>query len=145
MPSDRPHRSTRQRKIILEELRRIDSHPTAVELYETVRRRLPKISLGTVYRNLDLLAKQGTIQRLAPSGAETRFDAKRHPHYHVRCVRCGRIDDVGGFSPDPAAAALKEAGGYEILGHRLEFFGICPDCRRGQEEPIDRQKECPPC
>lgn len=122
-------RNTRQRKVILEELRVSCAHPTAVELFERVRRRLPRISLGTVYRNLDLLTEMGTIQKLDLSGAEARFDGNIHPHYHVRCEHCGRVDDVGGLDSALSGGVLTHTAGYKILGHRLEFVGVCPACR----------------
>jgi Fur family ferric uptake transcriptional regulator len=121
-------RNTPQRKVILEELQKTTSHPTAVEVYEIVRRRLPKISLGTVYRNLDLLTEMGTIQRLDPGGTEARFDGNPDCHYHVRCVRCGRVDDVHGLPAGLPTDQLEEDAGYEILGLRLELVGICPRC-----------------
>jgi Fur family ferric uptake transcriptional regulator len=104
-----------------------------VELYEAVRRRMPRISLGTVYRNLDLLAEMGKIQKVDLGGSEARFDANLDPHYHVRCVRCGRVDDVHGLPADLASGELNEPAGYEILGHRLEFVGICPHCKSQAE------------
>jgi Fur family ferric uptake transcriptional regulator len=122
-------RNTPQRKVILEELQRTTSHPTAGELHQIVRRRVPKISLGTVYRNLDLLAEAGKIQKLDLGGSEARFDAKTDAHYHVRCVRCGRVDDVPGLPADLVGDELARAAGYEMLGHRLEFVGICPQCK----------------
>src|SRR5574340_808335 len=87
-------RRTRQREVILEELQKVKSHPTAVGLHDLVRRRLPKISLGTVYRNLELLAKAGVIRKLETAGAEARFDGNAGQHHHIRCVGCGRVDDV---------------------------------------------------
>ena len=87
-------RKTRQRQVILEELQAVTSHPTAVELYQLVRRRLPRVSLGTVYRNLDLLARMGLIEKKEHSGGEARFDANTAQHDHLRCVRCGRVDDL---------------------------------------------------
>jgi Fur family ferric uptake transcriptional regulator len=123
-------RNTRQREVILAELRKSLAHPTAAELYDQVRRRLPKISLGTVYRNLDLLARMGIIQRLEMAGAETRFDGALEPHDHIRCAACGRIDDVTGPAVDLSPQQGKEFGGYQVLGHRLEFVGLCPQCRK---------------
>ncbi len=123
-------RNTRQRELILAELRKSLAHPTAAELYDLVRRRLPKISLGTVYRNLDLLARMGIIQRLEMAGAETRFDGAVRPHDHIRCAGCGRIDDVTGPPVDLAPERGRELGGYQVLGHRLEFVGLCPQCRK---------------
>ena len=89
-------RITRQRVVILDELRKVRCHPTATGLYEIVRRQLPKVSLGTVYRNLELLARMGTIRKLEFSGTEARFDGDIGRHDHIRCVRCDRVDDVGG-------------------------------------------------
>jgi len=127
-------RNTPQRAMILEELQKTTSHPSAVELYERVRRRLPKISLGTVYRNLELLAAMGKIQKLDLAGGEARFDGNLDPHYHVRCVRCGRVDDVHGPLPTKWIEQSRQATGYEVLGHRLELVGLCPQCQHGPEE-----------
>ena len=129
-------RNTKQRQVILEELGRDHTHPTAAELYERVQRRLPRISLGTVYRNLELLSNDGTIQKLELTGAEARFDAIASPHYHVRCSGCGRLDDLPEIGPDEVSNVTKDLlshrparlGGYRIEGHRLEFYGLCPEC-----------------
>jgi len=87
-------RFTNQRQVILEELRKVTSHPTAYEIYLMVRRRLPRISLGTVYRNLDFLARCGMIQQLELKGTQKRYDGNPTPHYHIRCFNCGRIEDI---------------------------------------------------
>ena len=129
MTDKKPRRNTRQRQVVLEELKKLSSHPTAAEVYEIARRRLPKLSLGTVYRNLELLAADGAIQRLAISGTESRFDGDPERHHHVRCVRCGRVDDVHGVPPDLVKARFRSLNGYDIIGHRLEFAGICPACK----------------
>jgi len=122
-------RNTRQRQVILEELQRAASHPTAVGLFGLVRRRLPKISLGTVYRNLELLVRMGAVQKLEFEG-EARFDGNVERHDHLRCVGCGRVDDLFGPPLDLLGGESDDLCGYEILGHRLEFFGLCPACRR---------------
>ncbi len=130
--AEKSRRNTRQRQVVLEELRKLTSHPTAAELYEITRRRLPKISLGTVYRNLELLVQTGVIRKLETSGQEARFEGKADRHYHVRCVHCGRVDDAQGLSDDPVKEIIKNVNGYEILGFRLEFVGVCAEC---QQEP----------
>ncbi len=79
-------RLTKQRKVIVEELTKSTDHPTAGDIYDTVRKRLPRISLATVYRNLELLAAHGVIQKLELCGSPARFDARRDGHYHIRCV-----------------------------------------------------------
>ena len=125
-------RNTRQRQVILEELQRAASHPTAVSLFELVRRRLPKTSLGTVYRNLELLVRMGAVQKLEFEG-EARFDGNVERHDHLRCVGCGRVDDLFGPPLDLSGGESDDLCGYKVLGHRLEFFGLCPTCRRRQD------------
>ena len=131
MTPRKAQRNTRQRQVVLEELRKLTSHPTAAQMYEITRRLLPKISLGTVYRNLEVLAENGMIQKLNLGGAEARFDYNPERHYHVRCVRCERVDDVHDLPADFVTDDITSLGGYEIHGFHLEFIGICPECRRG--------------
>jgi len=129
MATGKLRRNTRQRQVILEELQKLTSHPTAAELYKIVCKRLPKISLGTVYRNLELLAQNNIIQKLDISGSEVRFDCNPDQHYHVRCVHCGRVDDLHDIPADLIGHRLKESNGWKILGYRLDFIGICPECK----------------
>jgi len=132
MISSNFQRNTRQRQVILEELQKLRSHPTAAGLYAIVRRRMPKISLGTVYRNLELLYRTGTIQKLDFSSGEARYDGNAVNHDHLRCVSCGRVDDAPGPPLVLADGGKEDWGGYKVLGHRLEFFGVCQKCRRRQ-------------
>ena len=122
-------RQTRQRQVILEELGKLKSHPTAAALYELVRRRLPSISLGTVYRNLELLSANGLIGKLELNGAHCRFDGNTEPHDHIRCTCCDRVDDLQPVALDAITLAGQDWAGYEVQGRRLEFFGVCPQCR----------------
>ncbi|MCE5267427.1 MAG: transcriptional repressor [Planctomycetaceae bacterium] len=124
-------RNTQQRQAVLEELRKLTSHPTAATLYEIVRRRLPKISLGTVYRNLELLTRLGTIQKLEVGGEEARYDGNVQRHGHVRCVKCGRVDDIDAPSLDLSGGTANDSGAYQLLDYRIQFLGICPQCRAG--------------
>jgi Fur family ferric uptake transcriptional regulator len=126
--------------VILEELRMVKTHPTATELQQLARQRLPRISLGTVYRNLERLTQLGLVRKLDTGGGEARYDGDCDPHYHVRCVHCGRMDDAHGLSDDPVKDTIKTLDGYEILGYRLQFEGICPAC---QSRP-SRQRIVPP-
>jgi Fur family ferric uptake transcriptional regulator len=91
---------------------------------------LPRISLGTVYRNLEVLHEDGRISRIEFAGTETRFDGKLEPHYHVRCTDCGRIEDIIQLNQDQVPSQPAELAGFQIEGHRLEYFGTCPDCRQ---------------
>ncbi|WP_320006941.1 Fur family transcriptional regulator [Maridesulfovibrio sp.] len=119
-------RRSKQRELILEELKGLTCHPTADELYERVRKRLPNISLGTVYRNLELLAENGIILKIE-TGGKNRFDGYAEPHPHIRCVQCGKVDDVMEEVNAPAIGA-SAARGYEVKGCSIEYFGFCPEC-----------------
>ena len=124
---------TRQRKVILEELRKQNIHPTADALYAMVRKRLPRISLGTVYRNLEILTALGEIQTLEMSGSQKRYDGVPNKHYHIRCMHCGRVDDAPIAPLNQLENELYGATVYTIMGHRLEFMGLCPDCSKDEE------------
>ena len=119
---------TRQRKVILEELCKVDTHPSADEVYALVRKRLPRISLGTVYRNLEILAESGDIQKLEPSCTLKRFDGKTEHHYHLTCIRCDRVVDAPADFDITINHELKNDTDFKIIGHKLEFVGICPEC-----------------
>lgn len=103
-------------------------HPTAEWVYRQARRRLPRIGLGTVYRNLKRLAQQGLIREIHAGGHRARFDANTGRHYHIRCLACGRVNDL----PMSVDTGLEEeaarAMNYEILGHQVEILGLCPLC-----------------
>jgi len=124
-------RSTVQRRVILEELRRSCRHLTASELYRIVQKRIPSISLGTIYRNLDLLHQDGLISRLETAGREIQFDGDLSSHYHLRCRRCGRIEDVCDPVSVRVEGRITSAAGWDITGPQIEFSGFCPDCRTG--------------
>jgi Fur family ferric uptake transcriptional regulator len=129
---------TKQRRVILEELGAFESHPTADEIYERVRTRLPRVSLGTVYRNLELLSRCGIIRKLEIGGQQMRFDRDLHQHQHIRCLRCGRVDDVPG-DPEPTECDrdMLDSTGYELVERRVEFLGFCPKCRDSGKKGID--------
>ena len=131
-------RMTRQRRVILEELRKVKTHPSADEVYEIVRKRLPRISLGTVYRNLEILSESGEIKKLEPGSSLKRFDGNPSEHFHIRCIRCNRIADMPMASDFEIDLADMTPTEYEILGHRLEFFGLCPHCSNHSKPDASR-------
>ena len=120
-------RMTRQRMVILEELKKVTTHPTADELYTMVRARMPRTSLGTVYRNLDFLAESGQILKIDAAGSIRRFDGDTSDHQHVRCTVCGRIGDVMPPLPAPDVAGVV-VDGFRIQTARVEYEGICDEC-----------------
>ncbi len=126
-------RITRQRQVILEELRKDTSHPTADEVCQRVRQKLPHISLGTVYRNLELLAEYGLIQKIELAGSQRRFDGNAETHYHIHCNRCGRVEDLPVRPFRINENSFRATTRFQITGHRVEFFGLCPKCRNESE------------
>jgi Fur family ferric uptake transcriptional regulator len=122
-------RNTLQRKIILEELQHSRAHATAAELYQIVRHSVPRLSLGTVYRNLDILHREGLVKKIEGFGRETRFDADLENHYHLRCLKCGRIEDVDNPVAVKVEGNITTGTGWVVLEPQVEFHGLCPDCR----------------
>ncbi|MCX7823201.1 MAG: transcriptional repressor [Syntrophobacterales bacterium] len=139
-------RVTIQRKTILETLRRLKSHPTAEELYSIIKPSLPRISLATVYRNLELLAEEGLIRKIFVQGSsQKRFDGNPHPHCHIQCINCGKVDDI---TINPILNPIKfimETKGFEVTNYHIEFSGLCADCKKQpsqKEETKNGRKKC---
>ena len=131
MPDHLRIRRSKQREIILDELMKLGSHPSAGELYSRVRRRLPRVSLGTVYRNLEILAREGLVRRIELGGERMRYDGGRGAHQHVRCVRCGRIDDIPESAPvGERDREIVRRAGYRLVERRIEYLGVCLSCRK---------------
>ena len=126
-------RMTHQREIILDELRRAKSHPTADELYERIKKKLPRISLATVYRNLEILSETGLIKKLEISGRQKRFDWDPQDHDHVYCTKCHRVDNIPTETATLLSIAPELQKGYRITGCRIEFYGLCPNCLKPQQ------------
>ncbi|MBI5250882.1 MAG: transcriptional repressor [Desulfomonile tiedjei] len=139
MNSLHPLRMTQQRRVILDELRNLTSHPTADELHLLVRKRLPKISISTLYRNLEILSASGLVRKMDVAGQRKRFDATTSKHYHIRCDKCGRVDDVHMDLIPTIEEIARSACRYESVSHRVEFTGICPHC--AEDEPFERRDE----
>jgi Fe2+ or Zn2+ uptake regulation protein len=145
-------RKTRQRALIYAIVASTDAHPTADWIYERARESMPSLSLGTVYRNLQVLARDGKIRAIDAWGKTARYDADLSTHYHFVCTGCGAIRDV----PRPARQDARLAGlftlpGFSVTGHSLEFQGLCASCsrsRKGDESPRSakkkgKEKPCP--
>ena len=131
---DKNLRMTKQRKVVLEEIRKSESHPTADEIYKVVKEKIPNISLGTVYRNLEILSEEGLIRKIELAHTKRRYDGNMKNHYHIICTECGRVDDLITKEVGNIEELLGVKSNYKITGHRLKFFGICPDCMRKIKE-----------
>lgn len=121
-------RYSRQRELIYEAVRKSREHPTAEMVYQWLKPDNPNLSLGTVYRNLNLLAQEGILIRM-PFPVE-RYDADVRPHSHFRCRDCGRVFDLGvKYDPEIDDQAAHEAKGFQVDSHDLTFIGLCPGCQ----------------
>lgn len=121
-------RRSKQREVILNLLKRTKSHPSAEWVYTEVKKDIPNISLGTVYRNLKLLQSMGEVSEISCEGDEGRFDGNTGLHYHITCQRCGKIRDLEGIILKGVDEKVATSTGFKIINHCVGFQGICPEC-----------------
>lgn len=121
---------SRQRDSIIEFLSTRKDHPTADTVYMNVRQSFPNISLGTVYRNLTLLADMGEILRIRVGDGVDHFDYDTSPHYHFVCRECGSVLDLDMEVTEEEDQAAQKSFEGEIEGHMTYFYGRCPNCIR---------------
>lgn len=124
------HRITKQRKLILEILRSTKSHPTADWIYEQVKKEIPNISLGTVYRNLNLLSEMDEISVLDFGSSYSRFDGNPENHYHFTCTKCENVFDLDIPIDNNINIKITNQTPFHVKHHRTEFYGLCPDCQK---------------
>lgn len=120
---------TRQRAAVYDYLSRVDHHPTAEEVFLNVKRKLPKISLATVYKNLEALVACEAISKLTYGDGSARYDIRTDHHYHTRCLRCGRIWDLEAAQGAAALKQIKPQSGFTVADYRLELLGYCRNCK----------------
>ena len=122
-------RKSKQKETILRILKSTTSHPNADWIYEQVRREIPNISLGTVYRNLRLLVQEGRIVELGLASAPSRFDGETECHYHLRCEQCGYMFNVNEPLERNINERVARKTGFKVFNHMVEFRGLCKDCQ----------------
>lgn len=119
---------SRQREMIVRFLQSRKDHPTADVVYSNVREVYPNISLGTVYRNLQLLTEIGQIQKIHVGDGAEHFDADTSLHYHFACDRCGKVIDFEMDSIDDVVEIASRKFPGKITGHKTVFYGLCETC-----------------
>lgn len=119
---------SRQRESIKECLMARCDHPTADTLYNSIREEYPNISLGTVYRNLNLLVELGEIQKLTCGDGKDHFDAEIAPHYHFVCKDCNAVVDVPMDALPQLDQEVSDHLGAQVDNHTIYFYGTCPEC-----------------
>lgn len=122
-------RLTRQRRELLEVLRRSPGMLTAEELHRRVAQRQPAVSLSTIYRNLDILTEAGLVCKVEIGDGFARYELRRTEghHHHLVCVRCGRSESI--HCPVTGIEELFGRRGFQVTGHRFVVYGYCPACR----------------
>lgn len=122
---------TSQRAAVFNYLSNVAHHPTAEEIYLAIKPKLPRISLATVYKNLEALIKCEVVSKLTYGDASARYDIRTDHHYHTRCLECGRVWDLDASKGSAWLKQVKpQQAGFEVRDYRLEILGRCRDCRR---------------
>lgn len=122
-------RMTKQRQAILDVIKNTNSHPTADWIYEEVRKIIPNISLGTIYRNLGILKEMGEIMELNFGSTYSRYDGNPKNHYHFCCSKCGQVLDLDISLFSELSNYINKNTDHIVENHRLEFYGICKQCQ----------------
>ncbi|MDO8436168.1 MAG: transcriptional repressor [bacterium] len=123
-------RNTSQKEIILDYLRRVTSHPSAEKVYLDVKNKLPRISRGTVYRNLKILKEKGKVLEI-PTDV-SRYDGNISNHAHFICQECGKIFDLFDFCDDCKILKNKKTKVGKINKYQMYFYGQCSKCKNGR-------------
>ncbi len=127
---DNSHKLTPQRLAIIRILAGSENHPSVEDIYNLLHKRFPGISQATVYRNIMLIKSLGEVLEIGFAGASTRYDGiKPFPHPHVVCLKCNKIIDPELASLHDMTKEITDESGFEIVTFRLDFFGVCPECR----------------
>ena len=130
---------TVQRRVILEEMLRRDDHPTAEQVYDAARARVPEISRGTVYRTLEYLVQLGAIGRAHHLGPVMRFDSNIDHHHHLICTRCNRVLDFEDEQLNNLPLPHCEHSGFRVTDYSIHFTGLCAECQQAGN-PITPQE-----
>lgn len=129
-------RNTIQKELILEAVRELKRHLTADEVYEYITKEHPTIGKGTVYRNLNILAEEGAIRKVEVPDGPDCFDFTLKNHYHVKCLKCGKVYDVDMDVLPDLLDKIHDPHGMQFVAYDIFFKGICVSCR----EPVEKAK-----
>lgn len=119
---------THQRQIIFETLLEMRGHPSPESLYELVQKKIPSISLATVYKNLRTFEEHGLIREVSPHHRSARLETNPDPHHHLVCIRCKAITDVPASDLEPIRLKKRAPAGFRVERYNVEMIGYCGDC-----------------
>ncbi len=132
-------RMTKQKRIILEILRNTDCHPSADWVYEQAKKQIPDISLGTVYRNLNVLKDLGEILELNYGSTYSRYDGHATNHYHFVCEHCNKLVNVDMPVYQGLDKMVQDTMNFQVNYHRMEFYGVCDDCLQSRASAMQQR------
>jgi len=133
---ERGGRLTPQRLAMLKILAKSEGHPSVEQIYELIKADFPTTSLATVYKTLSLLKDRGEVIELNIANLASRYDGnKPYPHPHVICTKCGQVLDPELTNLVEICQEMARQTGYQITHHQLNFFGLCPKCRKEGQSP----------
>ena len=122
------YKRSRQRERILNLLQNTNTHPTASWIYDELKKEFTNLSMGTVYRNINILIDQGLVNKIEAGSSFDRFDANVSTHYHFICRECSSIDDLPMPINENLNTEVSRLTNYQAERHRLDFYGVCPSC-----------------
>lgn len=125
-------RYSKQKEEVLKIVQKSCAHPDARDIHKEVKKRIPNISLGTVYRNLNALSCEGLIKRVPLESGNDRYDKTLTNHNHITCVKCGKICDVYVLLKDSEITKIENETGFKITDSNFNINGICKDCMEGR-------------
>lgn len=129
---------TLQRRLILDELIQRSDHPSAEELFNSLHHKTRKLSLATIYRTLETLIENNLVTEHTRGKNGSRYEVAKGQHYHVICLKCQKMEDIFGITIQSLEDEIAKMTSYRIEKHRLDIYGLCPDCRISQI-PIQAQ------
>ena len=121
---------TPQRLAVYDMLSHTTEHSTAEMIYQKVKEQYPTMSFATVYKSVEIFSKLGVIQVLNTGEDSFRYDAKTSEHPHIKCTKCGRVNDVSHLDARAVESLVENETGFKVNGHQFYFYGICPDCQK---------------
>lgn len=121
---------THQRQVLYEVMQQMPGHPSPDEVYLRLRKRIPSISLATVYKNIRLFLDSGILQEVSPHHGSLRVEMNGHAHHHLVCVRCKSIRDIDEASIAELPRRKKLSGGFLVQRYAIDVIGLCADCQR---------------
>jgi len=133
-------RNTIQKELVLNAVLKMHRHVTAEEVFNFIKNEHPTIGKGTVYRNLNILADEGKIRRVEIPGGADCFDFMLKKHYHVKCIKCGKVTDVDMEELKDPLSFIHDKHGFDFLDYDILFKGICSKCKGMEQEIVNGQK-----